>query len=138
MTDVAELRPAHLGEVRPPAPLTGSHLFQKGRAKTAGRRKGTLNKDRNVTLRRIEKSCDPIGFLCRIVNGEAVEVAPAAGVVEAVLMRPTMQDRLFAARTLANKLLPDLQATKFDGDATPVTVNLLLATGIKVTTGEPA
>lgn len=138
MSDLAEPRPAHLGEVQPLRPLTGDHLFQKGKAKTGGRKVGTPNKDRNFTLARIARTADPIGFLCKVVNGEALEVAPAAGVAQPVLMRPTMQDRIIAARALADKLLPDLQAVKYDGDSSPVVVNLLLAQGIKVSTGEPA
>tara|TARA_B100000809_G_C14732210_1_gene385418 strand:+ start:13 stop:270 length:258 start_codon:yes stop_codon:yes gene_type:complete len=45
----------------------------KGTPKTGGRQKGTPNRVNAASRDRIEQEADPIGFLIRIVRGEALE-----------------------------------------------------------------
>src|SRR5688572_22618581 len=86
-----------------------STKFQPGHSKTGGRGRGVPNKDRSFTIEKINQSANPIEFLCRIVNGEAFAVAPEVGSTEVVMVRPTLADRLQAARVLADKVLPSLK-----------------------------
>ena len=52
-----------------------------------------------VTRERIHHEADPVGFLCRIVNGEVIDGK-----------KPTLDQRLSAARDLAKKIVPDLKS----------------------------
>ncbi len=81
-----------------------------------GRQKGTPNKVTAATRERIEKEADPIGFLCSIVQGEALKVAPAKNGAEQVEMYPTMDQRLSAAQALARKVQPDAKDTTIQID----------------------
>ena len=86
-----------------------------GRPKTGGRAPGTPNRDRSLTIKRIMTTADPIAFLCRVVNGEAMD-----GVA------PTMADRIAAARVLAAKVMPDLKQVAVDDGGSLVQVVLQL------------
>ena len=72
-----------------------------------GRQRGTPNKVNAATRERIEKEADPIGFLCRIANGEEIEAAFTKDTREVELIRPTLDQRMMAAQTLARKLVSD-------------------------------
>lgn len=69
------------------------------------------------TLReRINRDADPVGFLIKIVNGEAI----LDGVDEngaPVLRRPTLEMRVEIAQKLTGKILPDLKALEMSGPA---------------------
>ena len=54
---------------------------------------------------RIEQEADPIGFLSRIVRGEALEDE-----------KPSLDQRMNAARLLAGKVLPDLRGVEMQLD----------------------
>ena len=81
-----------------------------------GRRKGTPNKASAATRERIERDADPIGFLCRVANGEEIEAAPTKDAEEVVKVRPTLDQRLTAAQTLARKIQPDAKDTPISLD----------------------
>jgi hypothetical protein len=118
--------------------LAGLRPFEPGRVKTGGRKKGTPNRNRTVTIERIIKLADPIGALCRIANGEPSKVAPEPG-KPAELMYPTMTDRLQALKVLAAKVLPDLKQVAVEDGGRMVSV--VMQIGQKVTVpgaGEPA
>ena len=55
---------------------------------------------------RIEQEADPIGFLIRIVRGEALDDE-----------KPSLDQRMNAARLLAGKVLPDLRGIEMQLDA---------------------
>jgi hypothetical protein len=84
--------------------------------KTGGRTKGTPNKVGFATRARIETEADPIGFLCKVTNGEPITCAQV-GRDEPITVVPTLDQRITAAQTLAKKVQPDAR------DA-PVQVNL--------------
>ncbi len=79
--------------------------------KTGGRKTGTPNRVNAATRDRIEKDADPIGFLCRVVNGEKLKAAPAKEGTAEVDIYPTLDQRLSAAQTLARKVQPDVKDT---------------------------
>ncbi len=72
-----------------------------------GRQAGVPNKVNAATRERIEKDADPIGLLCRIANGEPIEASPTKDGEEAQTLRPTLDQRMSAAQTLARKVQPD-------------------------------
>ena len=109
-------------------PALRAHTFKPGvpRPPNGGRKKGTPNRDRLLTIERIAKEADPIGVLCRIVRGEPIRAAPEPG-AKAALVHPTVADVLAALRILAGKVMPDLQAVKVsDGAGQMVAVQLVL------------
>jgi hypothetical protein len=63
-----------------------------------------------------------------------MEVAPEPGSTEVVLARPTMADRLAAARALADKVLPDLKSISGTdgGNLVTLMLNLSPSTGVKL------
>ena len=75
--------------------------------KTGGRKKGTPNKMNAAMRQRIEDGCDPIGVLIDVANGEEIEAAPTKDATEKELIRPTVDQRMAAAQSLARKLVPD-------------------------------
>ncbi len=81
-----------------------------------GRTKGTPNKVNAATRERIEREADPIGFLCRVANGEPIDAAPVKEGEDAVTVRPTLDQRLSAAQTLARKIQPDAKDTPISLD----------------------
>ena len=76
-----------------------------GTPKTGGRQKGTPNRVNAASRDRIEQEADPIGFLIRIVRGEALEDE-----------KPSLDQRMNAARLLAGKVLPDLRGIEMQLD----------------------
>ena len=77
----------------------------KGTPKTGGRQKGTPNRVNAASRERIEQEADPIGFLIRIVRGESLDDE-----------RPSLDQRMNAARLLAGKVLPDLRGVEMQID----------------------
>lgn len=91
------------------------------RAKTGGRKPGSVNKANALIRDRIETQADPIGFLTRIMRGEEIECAPPRlsgsrggdpvavpeGVLPTMRVRPTLDQMQAAANKLADKLLPN-------------------------------
>ena len=75
----------------------------RGLPKTGGRRKGTPNRTNVATRERIESEADPIGFLCRVNRGDDVD-----GEI------PTLDQRMTAAKILADKVLPDLRSVEME------------------------
>lgn len=81
--------------------------------RTGGRRPGTPNKTTVAIRERIESLVDPIGFLASVVNGEAIPAAamkdapPPKKGEPALLVLPTLDQRMSAARLLADKMLPN-------------------------------
>ncbi len=108
-----------------PVPVRPPHLFQPGRAKTGGRRRGTPNRVKSYTVARILELSDPITILARIANGEPFELAPEPGKPPATVY-PTMSDMLQAAIALARKVAPDLKAVKVEDSGNVVNVYLQL------------
>jgi hypothetical protein len=106
-------------------PVRSPHLFQPGRAKTGGRRRGTPNRVKSYTVARILELSDPIAILARIANGEPFELAPEPGKPSATVY-PTMSDMLQAAIALARKVAPDLKAVKVEDSGNVVNVYLQL------------
>ena len=109
-------------------PALRAHTFKPGvpRPPNGGRKKGTPNRDRLLTIERIAKEADPIGVLCRIVRGEPIRAAPAPG-AKAELVHPTVADVIAAMRILTDKTMPDLKAVAVgDGGGQLVAVQLVL------------
>ena len=73
--------------------------FEQGQTKSGGRKQGIPNRVNIATRERIAEEADPVGFLCRIVNGEEI-----GG------QTPTLDQRLNAAKDLAKKVTPDLKS----------------------------
>lgn len=85
--------------------------FTKGREKTGGRKKGTPNKA-SVGIRLEEMGCDPIEFMARVMNGEAIE-ARLPGTPEnakPVKIRGTLDQRISVAKELAGFVAPKRKA----------------------------
>jgi hypothetical protein len=78
-----------------------------GRQKTGGRKPGSPNKVTAETRERIETKADPIGFLKKIMDGEVVACAPMKEGTELVPVYPTLDQRMSAARILADKQVPN-------------------------------
>jgi hypothetical protein len=53
----------------PLVPLRGEY------PRSGGRKKGTPNKDRAATIECIMRAADPIGFLCKVCNGDRMQAA---------------------------------------------------------------
>ena len=95
------------------------------RAKYGGRGKGVPNRDRALSIERINRLADPIGGLCAIAIGRPVLAAPMPGAA-AELVTPTMADRLTALKALADKVLPDLKSVEAGDGAGLISVVLNL------------
>ena len=91
----------------------------KGYPKSGGRAKGTPNKDRAATIERIMREADPLGFLCKVANGDRMSAATEVGASTKSWWVPTGDQRITAAQTLLRKTLPDLKATELTGDVLP-------------------
>ena len=77
----------------------------KGTPKTGGRAKGVPNRVNAATRDRIEQEADPIGFLIGVVCGADVDGE-----------KPSLDQRMNAARLLAGKVLPDLRGIEMQLD----------------------
>jgi hypothetical protein len=76
-------------------------------ARTGGRRKGSPNKNTAATRERLAGMADPLAFLVSVMHGEAIAGAPTKDGTVAAPMFPTIDQRLHAARALADKLVPN-------------------------------
>lgn len=96
-----------------------------------GRKPRVPQRNRTMTVERINASADPIGRLCRIAAGKRFRAAPAPG-APAVWMEPTPADVMSALRILAGKVLPDLRAIdmKSESDTPPLILNFVQATKV--------
>ena len=77
-------------------------------------RRGIPNKVNAVTRERIEESGDPVGFLIKIMNGEALPILDANGEVTGHDL-PTIEHRVTAAKELLKKIVPDLKSVEVSG-----------------------
>src|SRR4051812_22060840 len=76
--------------------------FEPGQSgNPAGRKAGQPNRLTMVARAQIAAGADPVGFLQRVMAGDAVAQANGEPVA------PTLDQRIRAAMTLANKLVPD-------------------------------
>ena len=100
-------------------------------SKTGGRHKGVPNKLNATTRERIENEADPIGLLCRIANGEEIAAALVKEAEEAQRIRPTLDQRMSAAQTLARKVQPDARdrTVQFDVPRIETTSDTVSALG---------
>lgn len=71
-----------------------------------GRQAGTPNRINAATRARIEGQADPLGFLASIMRGEEMESALEKDSAVAVKVRPTLDQRISAAQTLARLTYP--------------------------------
>ena len=92
---------------------------------------GTPNRTSVATRERIEKDADPVGLLCRIANGEEIEASPTKDGTEAQPLRPTLDQRMSAAQTLARKVQPDAKdrTVQFDMPKIEKAEDTVLAVG---------
>lgn len=98
-----------------------------GKVPGSGRKKGTPNHSTVQTRERIAKEADPIGFLIGVSRGLQFERAPNPNSNERVKVRPTLEQSIGAAQTLARKIVPDMRAVEVSGDAgVPLHVNISL------------
>lgn len=114
-----------------------STRFAPGHAKTGGRAKGTPNRDRQVSIRRILEEADPIGLLIAAARGEPMMLAVEPG-GEPTLIYPTYKDVLTARMKLADKVMPDLRSVEVAGAGNMVLVNLRLAGELAAPDGQDA
>lgn len=92
----------------------------KGLPRTGGRQKGTPNRLTTDAKLRIDRSGDPIGFLCKIVRGRPIKGEA-----------PTLEMRLTAAAKLLDKIAPTLKSAEVsgpDGGAIDIADSRLAAT----------
>ena len=98
-----------------------------GRVPGSGRAKGTRNRDRTVTIERIQREADPILYLCKISRGDRVSAAPEPGAKKKTWVFPTIEQRTVAALALARKVLPDMKAVEIAGPlGEPLSVRISL------------
>jgi hypothetical protein len=76
-------------------------------ARTGGRRKGSPNRNTAATRERLATMGDPLAFLVSIMHGEPVTGATEKDGTTAESMLPTVDQRLHAAKVLADKLVPN-------------------------------
>lgn len=76
-------------------------------------RKGVPNKTTAATRERIENEADPIGFLARVVAGLPLPVLDHDGNIKQY-DQPSAEQRINAAKMLANKLCPDVKSVEFN------------------------
>ncbi len=88
-------------------------------ARTSGRKKGTPNKRTLEIAKRLEKlGCDPLEFLARVVLGkEKADLAwtdKATGKIEIVEVGPNLDQKIQAAKELAQYIAPKRKAIEID------------------------
>ncbi len=120
-------------EVAEQPPASVRTRFQPGQPKRGGRRPGTPNRDRALTIKRIMELVDPIEGLARIAMGQPMMLAPAPG-EDPALVYPTLADVRAALTTLAGKVMPDLKSVSLGdtGNLVTVMLNLAPSTPVKV------
>lgn len=72
-----------------------------------GRPKGSPNKTTAATRERIAEMGDPIPFLVGVMNGEPIFASPLKDGGTAAPLFPTIDQRVHAAKVLADKLVPN-------------------------------
>lgn len=80
--------------------------FEPGQSGNPDGRPPGPNKMTMAARQRIADECDPIGFLASVMRGDSQAYGGAEG-EDAAHHQPTLEQRLSAARSLANKLAPD-------------------------------
>lgn len=75
-----------------------------------GRKKGVPNKANAATRARIQQEADPIGFLTGIMRGEPIKAAPIKDAPTASEVYPTVDQRVSAAKILADKMIPNAKS----------------------------
>jgi hypothetical protein len=92
----------------------------KGLPKTGGRRKG-VNRHAPELRAFIDQRGRPLEFLAAIAAGRKLTAADPADPTKTTRLYPSLEARAAAARSLLNKLLPDLKATELTGaDGGPI------------------
>lgn len=95
----------------------------KGTVKTGGRKPGAVNRLPEELRRFINQRGRPLELLAAIADGRKVSAADPANPGAKIRVYPSLNERVFAARTLLNKLLPDLKSTELSGpDGGPISV----------------
>ena len=101
-------------------------MRQKGDPKIGGRQKGTPNKRTVEVLALLDKmKCSPIELLAQIVNAsikQEIIVRDNEGKPHKVIMPPTLDQRLSAARELAQYVAPKRKAVELTGDGGPLEI----------------
>ena len=75
-----------------------------------GRKKGSPNKVTAATRERIEREADPVEFLTRVQRGEVIQAAIIEEMGERLSVVPTLNQRLDAAKKLADKIVPNAKS----------------------------
>lgn len=78
--------------------------FQKGQSGNPQGKPPGPNKLTMAVRQQIADTCDPVGFMASVMKGEA---QPYGAGEDQQKHEPTLEQRLSAARSLANKLAPD-------------------------------
>ncbi len=89
--------------------------MKKGEAKTGGRQKGTPNKRTSAIEAMLKrKGCDPLEFLADVVVGKTkvplTHITSKTGKLVTIKGLPTLDQRLSAARELAQYIAPKRKA----------------------------
>ena len=89
----------------------------KGLAKTGGRKRGVKNRDSAAAIDAIVQSADPVGFLQMVCKGLLIQCHdPTSDDPKATTMtRPSLDQRVDAAKFLANKVRASLKALELSG-----------------------
>ena len=97
----------------------------------SGRQKGTVNRDRKVSIERILASADPIATLCTVASGQPLTLAPEPG-ADPKPIYPTLRDVLAAASKLLDKVLPDLKAVSMEATGNSVQINMAIGQSLRL------
>ncbi len=100
----------------------------KGTPKSGGRKPGVPNKKNAITRDFIVKNGAPVATLCKIAKGEKLmAAADSASAATRNGVYPTIDQRLNAARILAQKIVPDMKAVEVSGpQGEPLSVRINL------------
>ena len=104
----------------------------EGEKRPIGRPKGSSNRDRALTIKRIQKLADPIAFLARMANGFKFRGALTYdGKIE--WLAPTPEMRMKANEMLLDRMMPKLRSVEHSGDSTESLTDFLasLAQAVK-------
>ena len=109
------------------APAKSKGGRPKGYPRSGGRKRGTPNKDRAFTVKRIETEADPVGLLIKVCRGDRMSAGAEPGAKSRSWWFPSSDQRLQAATVLARKVLPDQKAIESTGpQGEPITVRINL------------
>ena len=96
-------------EILPPGKRSRGRPKGLGKVPGSGRRKGTPNQTTTEARERIVREADPVGFLIGVMRGHQFDAAAESGNSVRVKVRPTLEQRIDAAKVLARKILPDMK-----------------------------